>query len=115
MAQEDLADYLLSLPERVVRSASAVGGGLPRELGDIAVPAAVRRSRLYQSLVESTLRFLIEQASEVEGVFPAEGRLVEKFAFRRTAGNGQRSATSSLLCRSRRCPRPICSRATGKS
>lgn len=88
MAQEDLANYLLSLPERVVRSASAVGGGLLRELGDIAVPAAVRRSRLYQSLVESTLRFLIEQVGEVEGVFPAEGRLVEKFAFRRAAGNG---------------------------
>jgi hypothetical protein len=48
----------------------------------------VRRTRLYQSLVETTLRFLVEQVGQVEGVYPAEGQLAENFAVRRLAGNG---------------------------
>lgn len=80
--------YLLSLPERTLRSLSAVSGGLLRELGQAALPAAVRRSRLYRTMVEQTLRFLIEQVGEVEGTFPAEGALSEGFVLRRAAGNG---------------------------
>ena len=88
MSRETWPHYLVSLPERVVRSASALAGGLVRELGDISVPAAVRRTRLYRSLVDSTLRFLIEQVGQVEGAYPPEGRLAEDFAMRRAAGNG---------------------------
>jgi hypothetical protein len=88
MKHREIADYLFSLPERVVRSATAVTAGLVRELGDAAVPVAIRRGRLYQSLVDSTLRFLIEQVGQVEGAYPAEGRLAEDFAMRRAAGNG---------------------------
>ena len=88
MSRETWPHYLVSLPERVVRSASALAGGLVRELGDITVPAAIRRTRLYRSLVESTLRFLIEQVGQVEGAYPPEGRLAEDFAVRRAAGNG---------------------------
>ncbi|MCL4796707.1 MAG: hypothetical protein KJZ84_19240 [Bryobacteraceae bacterium] len=84
----DAPKYLLSLPERVVRSASALTGGLLREIGEAALPAAVRRTRLYQTMVEAVLRFLIEQVGEVEGAFPAEGRLASDFLLRRTAGNG---------------------------
>jgi len=83
-----LAHYLVSLPERVVRSASALAGGLLRELGNVTIPAAIRKTRLYQNLVEATLRFLIEQVGEVEGVYPSEGRLADDFALRRAAGNG---------------------------
>lgn len=86
--RDGIAHYLLSLPERVLRSATAVAGGLARELGDVAIPAAFRRTRLYQQLVESTLRFLIEQVGEVEGAYPSEGKLAEDFLLRRTAGNG---------------------------
>jgi len=81
-------DYLLSLPERAVRSASALAGGLLNQIGEAALPAAVRRTRLYRSMVEAVLRFLVEQVGEVEGVFPAEGKLAENFLLRRTAGNG---------------------------
>jgi hypothetical protein len=88
MSGPGIGDYLISLPERVLRSTSAVAGGLLRELGDAAVPAAVRRTLLYQNLVDSTLRFLIEQVGAVEGVYSTEGKLAEDFALRRAAGNG---------------------------
>ncbi|HNY39679.1 MAG TPA: hypothetical protein PKJ41_04770 [Bryobacteraceae bacterium] len=81
-------DYIVSLPERVVRSASALAGGLLHEIGEATLPPAVRKSRLYRSMVEAILRFLIEQVGQVEGVFPAEGKLAEDFLLRRTAGNG---------------------------
>jgi hypothetical protein len=83
-----LKRYLLSLPERTVRSATAASAGLIRELGDVAVPAAVRRTSLYRNMVEGTLRFLIETVGEVEGTFPEEGKLGPEFALRRAAGNG---------------------------
>jgi hypothetical protein len=82
-----LKDYLLSLPERVLRSVSALAGGLLRELGDVALPAAIRRTRLYRTMVEATLRFLIEELGQVEGVFPEEGRLAKDFLLRKAAGN----------------------------
>jgi hypothetical protein len=81
-------DYIVSLPERVLRSATAVAAGLLREIGDVSIPATIRKTRLYQNLVDATLRFLIEQVGQVEGTYPAEGRLAEDFAIRRTAGNG---------------------------
>jgi hypothetical protein len=76
------------MPERALRSATALAGGLVRELGDVALPARVRRTRLYQTMVESTLRFLIEQVGEVEGAYPDAGRLAKDFAVRRGVGNG---------------------------
>ncbi|MDX1982215.1 MAG: hypothetical protein SFV51_18225 [Bryobacteraceae bacterium] len=83
-----LTGYLLSLPERLIRSASALAGGLVREVGDVAVPSYLRRTRLYRSLVDTTLRFLIEQVGEVEGTYPGEAALAENFLTRRAAGNG---------------------------
>ena len=38
--------------------------------------------------MEATLRFLIEQVGQVEGVYPSEEKLAEDFLMRRTAGNG---------------------------
>jgi hypothetical protein len=83
-----LPRYLLSLPERVLRSATGLTAGLLRELSDVAIPRSVRRTRLYFNLVDSTLRFLIEQVGEVEGAYPADTKLAEDFALRRAAGNG---------------------------
>ena len=39
-------------------------------------------------MVEVTLRFLIEDVGEVEGVYPPEGKLSEKFLLQRTASHG---------------------------
>jgi hypothetical protein len=67
---EGVGPYVLSLPERVLRSATAVAGGLLREVGEVTIPRALRRTRLYQNLVEVTLRFLVEQVGEVKDVIP---------------------------------------------
>jgi hypothetical protein len=80
--------YVLSLPERVVRSMSALSAGLLRELSEVVLPRAVRRTRLYRELAENTLRFLIENVGQVEGAYPVDGRLADNFAARRFAGNG---------------------------
>lgn len=82
-----MKDYLLSLPERIVRSALGLGAGVAREVGEVALPKSVRRSRLYQNLVDATLRFLIEQVGGVEGVYLADGKLPDDFLGRRAAGN----------------------------
>ena len=79
--------YLLSVPERLVRSALGLGAGMAREVGEVALPDGIRRSRLYQNVVDATLRFLIEQVGGVEGVYSAEGALPDNFLARRTAGN----------------------------
>jgi hypothetical protein len=80
--------YLLSLPERVIRSLGALSGGLLREIGNVAVPAPLRRTTLYRTMVEVTLRFLIEDLGQVEGVYPPEGKLAENFLLQRTASHG---------------------------
>ena len=77
--------YILSLPERAVRSLGALSGGLLREIGNVALPASVRRTTLYRTMVEVALRFLIEEVGQVEGVYPSEGRLAENFILKRTA------------------------------
>ena len=79
--------YLLSFPERVVRSVLGLGAGVAREVGEVVLPAGVRRSQLYQKLVEATLRFLIEQVGGVESVDAAGGQPPEKFLARWAAGN----------------------------
>ena len=79
--------YLLSLPERLVRSTLGLGAGAAREVGEVALPAAVRRTQLYKNLVDATLRFVIEKVGEVEGVYRCDDALPENFLARRTAGN----------------------------
>jgi hypothetical protein len=79
--------YLLSLPERVVRSALGLSAGLLREVGEVVLPQAVRRSQLYQSLVDTTLRFVIEQVAGAKDVYPTEQPQPDNFLARRGAGN----------------------------
>jgi hypothetical protein len=88
VASPSAYQYILSLPERVVRSVGALSGGLLRELGQVVVPASLRRTTLYRPRVEVTLRFLIEEVGQVEGVYPTEGHLAENFLVQRTASHG---------------------------
>ena len=80
--------YAASLPERVVRSASALAAGTVREAAAVALPIGFRRSRLYRSLVDVTLQFLIEDVGGVQGTQPSDQKLGEDFLLRRAAGNG---------------------------
>ncbi len=79
--------FVLSLPERLVRSLSALTGGLLREVGVILLPARIRKTALYRVMVEVTLRFLIEELGRVQGVY-AKGQELEDFLLKRTASHG---------------------------
>jgi hypothetical protein len=79
--------YLLSLPERVVRSALGLSAGVLRETGELLLPAGMRRSHLYHSLVEVTLRYVIEQVGGLKGTYPPEQAQIDDFLLRRGAGN----------------------------
>lgn len=87
MNREELTGYLLSLPERAVRSLSAIAGGAVHELGDVLLPARVRRSRLYDSLVGSIARVLVEQLGQVQLEQPRGTPLPDDFLIRRAIGN----------------------------
>ena len=82
------SQYFVSLPERVLRSVALLAAGLIREIGNVALPAGVRKTRFYKTMIESTLRFLIEQVGEVEGVYPSEDKLAERFLLKRVLGDG---------------------------
>src|SRR6185437_9691546 len=79
--------YLLSLPERVIRSALGLSAGLLREVGEVALPRGVRRSHLYRSLVDVTLRYVIERVGGAEGVYTAAEPQTDDFLARRGAGH----------------------------
>jgi hypothetical protein len=79
--------YLLSLPERVIRSALGLSAGLLREVGEVVLPQGVRRSALYKSLVDTTLRYVIEQVGGAKGVYPSEQPQPADFLARRGAGH----------------------------
>lgn len=80
--------YAVSLPERVVRSASALAAGAVREVAVVALPIGFRRGHLYRSLVDVTLQFMIENVGGLQSARPSERELGEDFLLRRAAGNG---------------------------
>jgi hypothetical protein len=82
-----LKHYLLSLPERLVRSVVGVGAGVAREVGEVAIPRSVRQGQLYQNLVDTTLQFLIRDVGGGDGMFPAGAAIPDDFLARRTTGN----------------------------
>lgn len=82
-----MTHYLVTLPERLVRSVVGLGAGLAREVSDLVLPDSVRQGQLYRNMVDTTLRFLIEQVGGAEGAYPPEGALPQDFFARRAAGN----------------------------
>jgi hypothetical protein len=82
-----MKSYLLSIPERLIRAVLGLGAGAAREAGEAALPAGVRNSQLYKNLVDTTLRFLIENVGGAEGVYKSSGQLPDDFVVRRAAGN----------------------------
>ena len=80
--------YIISLPERSLRSTSALAGGLARELSEVVLPSSFRRTKLYRSLVDVTLRFVAEQVGQAQRPSDLAPGLRSDFALRRSAGNG---------------------------
>ena len=79
--------YLASLPERTARAGAALAGGLVYETGEVLLPLAVRRSKLYQAIIGRLLRITIELVGGVEGVYPAQEMPARELLVRKTAGN----------------------------
>lgn len=82
-----MTHYLVTLPERLVRSVVGLGAGLAREVSDLVLPESVRQGQLYRNMVDTTLRFLIERVGGAEGAYPPETELPQDFLARRAAGN----------------------------
>ncbi len=78
--------YALSLPERTVRSLTAVTAGVLREATELALPARLRQSALYRATAGIGFRFLIQQVGGVQGIYPHEDPLSRKFVWRYAAG-----------------------------
>ena len=58
--------YLLSLPERTVRSLAAVAGGTTTLLTDALFPDALRGTTLYRIFVGDAQRFIISKVAQVQ-------------------------------------------------
>jgi hypothetical protein len=79
--------YLLSLPERLLRALAAGLGGLIFEFTELALPTWLRRSRLYQALIYRFLRLSVEWVGDVHGILPPDSMEIGDLASRKAVGN----------------------------
>ena len=82
--------FLVSLPERAVRSVFALVGGSVHETAELVLPRLVRRSRLYEATAKNLLRVSIELVGGVEAPPGAADEYepnATRLAVRKTAGN----------------------------
>jgi len=70
-----------------VRSLGALGGGLLREVSQLALPAKVREAALYRATAGIGQRFLIEQFGDVHGIYPRQDPLAREFVRRYAVGS----------------------------
>lgn len=62
--------YILTLPERLVRSLFAAAGGATQETAALLLPRFVRRSRFYEATARNALRIAVELVGGVETTSP---------------------------------------------
>jgi hypothetical protein len=79
--------YVLSLPERMARASAALAGGALYETSQVALPNAIRDSKLYQVTVSRLLRILIEWVGDVRGIYENEEMPAGELAVRKFTGN----------------------------
>jgi hypothetical protein len=79
--------FVVSLPERIVRTVAAVLGGAVHEAAQLVLPRLIRRSRLYEATAKNLLRVAIELVGRVEGSPTAEATSSRELAKRKGAGN----------------------------
>jgi aconitate hydratase len=85
------AQYVVSIPERLVRTVAAALGGTIHETAELVLPRLVRKSRFYEATAKNLLRIAVElvggvtrDAEVVAGEFESSPR---KLAVRKTGGN----------------------------
>jgi hypothetical protein len=79
--------YILSLPERALRSLAALLGGLSLLLTDALLPAVVRRTTIYRVLIGDFQRYIIHRIARVgEDASSEEPPVIEGYASRKMAG-----------------------------
>jgi hypothetical protein len=84
------ASFLVSLPERLIRSLVGGVAGLVHESAQVVLPRFVRRSRLYEASAKNLLRIAIELIGRVEPATPADepdAPTAGRLAVRKGAGN----------------------------
>jgi hypothetical protein len=81
-------DYVLSLPERILRATAASLGGLLYEATQVLLPGWLRCSRLYRAIVAGTLRIAIELVGGATGVLPPDEVTAQELVVRKAAGTG---------------------------
>lgn len=79
--------YVVSMPERFARASAALAGGALYETSQVALPQAVRESKLYQVTVSRLLRILIEWVGDVPGIYQDEEIAAGELAARKFTGN----------------------------
>jgi hypothetical protein len=71
----------------MTRAAIAILAGTVYETGNVALPHALRESKLYQVTIDRLLRILIEWVGDVRGVYQDEETPVRELAARKFTGN----------------------------
>jgi tryptophan synthase alpha subunit len=81
--------YVLSLPERALRSGTGLVGGVLRESAALVIPRSFQNSRTYGVMVQQMLDFLVHDVGGVEQQQGAESSTagVDNFVARKTVGN----------------------------
>ncbi|MCR9293792.1 MAG: hypothetical protein NXI32_13790 [bacterium] len=85
-----LFNYSTSLPERTIRSATAIAGGLVRESAEWLIPTSFRNSRSYSIFVQQMLDFVVSDLGGVKKPIPlgrSETPAAEVDLARKTVGN----------------------------
>ncbi len=87
MTKRPRGPYLLSLPERLLRSSAAILGGAVYEATEVLLPSWLRGSSLYTATVARLLRITIELLGGVSDVYASENVDVRELAVRKAVGN----------------------------
>lgn len=86
-AKEQLG-YVLSLPERALRSGTGLLGGVLRESASLLVPQSFQNSRTYTVMVRQMLDFVVHDIGGVaQGETPSSTAEVDNYVARKAIGN----------------------------
>jgi hypothetical protein len=80
--------YTISLPERIIRSLTALLGGVLKESSDFLIPDVLKSSTSYQIFIGNLLRYGVENIGRVKGVYEDEGKMDNDYGVKKMVGNG---------------------------